>query len=335
MIGLDLGSKFIKACTIVPKSEMNYIVYSAMTTVPKEEKRDNIEFNNKIKNLLRQIRFKDKEVTLSIGDIDLLARDFVMPKVSEENFHNAVMLEAESSIFEEIDDMYSDFHVLSETPDGKSDVLFVAYPQKKYINHTIDKLSSIDISVAKVTVDNLALANAFRVFADSSFLSKTVVLVNIGHEVSNIAILDNGILRFIRNVAFGGKDITQEIANLYDVDFEVAEKIKRQPEIWDQIGLNIKNVLKKSSSNLLEAIFRSMEYCVSRQKIGKIDNVLITGGGAILKGMDTFIFEVLGISASKWNPLESDKISSITNPEKGYFSAVALGLALEKEFTNV
>ena len=38
--------------------------------------------------------------------------------------------------------------------------------------------------------------------------------------------MGQGDLRFIRNVAFGGKDITNEIAEMYDIDFDTAELIK-------------------------------------------------------------------------------------------------------------
>ena len=71
--------------------------------------------------------------------------------------------------------------------------------------------------------DNIALANCFLALEERRAFAESVVLVNIGHEVSNIAIVDRGRLRFIRNVAFGGLDVTREIAGIYEVDFETVE----------------------------------------------------------------------------------------------------------------
>ncbi len=335
MIGLDLGSKFIKACTAFEKPDGSYLVYAAMISAPDsyDKKENHIIVKNKVKHLLRQIRFKNKDTVLSVSGLDMLARDFTLPRISDDNIEDAVMIEAENSIFETIDDMYSDYQVLPSSNSDKMDILFVASP-KKHINQMIDSLSLTDLSVVGVNADNIALANAFRVF-NSKVYDESVVLVNIGHDVSNIAIMGQGDLRFIRNVAFGGKDITNEIAEMYDIDFDTAELIKRQPDVWESIGINMKNILKKSSGNLMEAIFRSMEYCVSRQKIGKIDEILITGGGALLQGIDTFIWETLGINTARWNPLESDNIKSAVNLHYGFFSTVALGLALSKENGNV
>lgn len=337
MIGLDWGSKFIKACMVYPKTDGKYIVYASMVSSDGKdgEKEENpMLLKNKVNILLRQLRFKNKETTLSAGGVDLLARDFSLPQMPPEGVEGAVMIEAENSIFETLDDMYSDFQVLSSTNSEKMDVLFVASP-REHIDHMLDCFSQSEIDIVKVTTDNIALVNCFLAFDERRAFSESVVLVNIGHEVSNIAIIDRGRLRFIRNVAFGGLDVTREIAEVYEVDLDTAEQIKRQPELWEGIGLNVRNVLKKSSSNLLEAIFRSMEHTVSRQKIGKVDKILLTGGGAILKGMDNFIFDTLGINTEKWNPLDSPDIIGVVDKEKGYFTAIALGLALQKGESNV
>ncbi len=337
MIGLDLGSKYIKICSLHAKADGNYVVYAAMTSsVSGEDKKDNpIILKNKINELAKQVRAKNNETYLSVGGMDLLARDFSMPKtIDAANLSGAVMLEAENVVFESLDNMYADYMLMPDSPEDKNDILFVASP-KRHIDQIIESLSTTALSVEGVSIDNIALANAFVEFNEKRAAKESIVLVNIGSEVSNIAIIDKGQLRFIRNVAFGGSDVTAEIANVYEVSLDVAEQLKRQPEIWDSIGVNIKNILKISSSNLLEAIFRSMEYCVSRQKIGKVDRIMLTGGGALIKGMDTFIYDTLGISTDKWNPLNSEKVRGVSNAELGYFIPVALGLALAKGEGNV
>ena len=337
MIGIDWGSKFIKACRVSAKTDGRYIVYASMISADDkngDREESPLLLKNKVKTLLRQMRIKNNDASLSAGGISLLARDFSLPKMAAENVGGAVMIEAENSIFETLDDMYCDYEVLSDAGE-KMDILFIAYP-KEQINHILDSFSQSELEILGITADNMALVNCFLTFDEKRALSSSIVLVNIGHEVSNIAIIDKGRLKFIRNVAFGGLDVTKEIASAYEVDVSTAELIKRQPELWESIGLNVRNILKKSSSNLLEAIFRSMEHSVSRQKIGKIDKILLTGGGAILRGIDDFVYETLGIATTKWNPLASDDIIGAVDKEKGFFIPVALGLAVQKgEKSNV
>ena len=54
-----------------------------------------------------------------------------------------------------------------------------------------------------------------------------------------------------------------------------------------------------------------------------------------MKGIDRFIFETLGINTETWNPLASEDIIGVTDKDKGFFAAIALGLALQKGEDNV
>ena len=110
----------------------------------------------------------------------------------------------------------------------------------------------------------------------------------------------------------------------------MAEEIKRRPEIWSSLGLNIKNVLKRTAATLLEVIFELIEYCSTRQTILSVDRIVLTGGGANLYGIDFFIKDNLGMNTEKWNPFDNENIVGVENKDVGFFMPVALGLALEK-----
>jgi type IV pilus assembly protein PilM len=178
-------------------------------------------------------------------------------------------------------------------------------------------------------IDNLALVNCFLAFEPEPE-KESVVLLDVGHTYTNISVLDSGQLRFIRNVAFGGKDISQEISNSYGMYFEMAEEIKKRPQLWGEIGLNMKNILKKSASELLEAIYRSIEYCMGRKKLLNVDKILLTGGTSSLQGFDSFVSDVLGIPTVKWNPIAHISTTGECRKEQGQFLGVSLGLAIRE-----
>jgi type IV pilus assembly protein PilM len=331
-----MGAKFTKACSVVTKSDGTYIVYAAMLSsdLKFEKSGEELQIKDKIKRLTNQLKSKDNVAVLSASDVDLIFRDFSFPHgLSGEHLRGAVMLEAENSIFENINNFYSGYQELPDISTESTDVLFVASSKEK-IDKKLAGLSLAEIKVKGVGVDNIALANSFITF-NSAKASGSVMVIDIGHEVSKIIVIDRGRLVFMRNASFGGKYITDEIAMAYEVSYYVAEQIKRQPEVWGQIGLNIKNILKKSSNDLIEAVFRSMEYCISKQKVSKFDEIFITGGGAMLRSLDNFIWETLGVNTVKWNPFESDIIRGVYNADKGFFIPVALGLAVTKEMDNV
>ena len=91
------------------------------------------------------------------------------------------------------------------------------------------------------------------------------------------------------------------------------------------------NILKKTTSSLIENIFTSIEYCVNKQFVISVERIVVTGGGCLTDGLDSFIEKTMGITTSKWNPLEDNNFLGYSDKDLGYFLPVALGLALEKE----
>jgi len=345
VIGFDIGTKFLKIAKVSQKGKGKLFIDSAMTAFElKKETGKNkktaavpgYELSDKIRGLMKRLKNKNEKCYLSFNGNNVVVRDFLVPKLSGSDLAGAVKLEAEHLMFEDIDTMYTDYSVLSEGADDKLDILFVAAP-KKDAEKKLNVFAHTGLSVAGFSIDNIAVVNAFLALEPERAKKETVILLNIGHTVTNVAVVNKGNLKFVRNVTFGGQDVTREIAISYAVTDPIAEQIKRQSEVWGEIGLNIKNILKKSSPNLLEAVFRSMEHSMTRQKISNVDKILITGGGALLKGIDGFIYEVLGIQAERWNPLRSSSVLNAAGAdiEKGFMLPVSIGLALQKGYSNV
>lgn len=331
MIGIDIGSRFIKVCQVVEEKHGRYRIAAATRVLNPGtgEKLDIAGVSEKLRVLSRDVSFDDRATAISIGSSQTLARNFVFPLLPDEELKGAVKLETEQSIFSDINGMYVDYQVLSQLDKDKLDVLFIGAPRDT-IDAQISATSAAGFDVSVVDIDNLALANSYLTFNPEA-PKATVVLLNIGHTTTNISVIDCGKLRFVRNVNVGGKQISQEIAQMYEVQFAVAEDLKKHPELWPSLGLNIKNVLRKSMPELLESIYRSIEYCMSRKKIINIDKILLTGGSSYLQGMDEFISDVLGITTESWNPLDKMDLTAAAKRDLGRFLTVALGLAIRKD----
>lgn len=330
MIGLDIGSRFIKICRVEEKHDHYRIVAATRMLNPGDgDKLDAVAVAEKLRVLARDISYNDRATAISTGSSQTLARNFVFPVLSAEELKGAVKLETEQSIFSDINGMYSDYQVLSQLDKEKLDVLFIGAP-RELIDAQLTATTAAGFEVSVVDIDNLALTNCFLAFSPEAAKS-TVVLLNIGHHTTNISVVDCGKLRFVRNVSVGGKNISQEIAQMYEIQFPIAEDLKKHPELWPSLGLNIKNVLRKSMPELLESIYRSIEYCMSRKKIINIDKILLTGGSSYLQGMDEFISDVLGITTEAWNPLDKMDLDATAKRDLGRFLPVALGLAIRKD----
>jgi type IV pilus assembly protein PilM len=334
MIGLDIGTSHIKLCQIEKRENQCHIKAALMARnkVAPEGTKPEVELAAQIKTLLREIGTPAEPVASAIGSSGIVSRNFDFPKLPYQELKGALALETGQSASLDVNSMYSDFVILNPEGTDKLDVLFVGVP-KDEIDKRIQVLQGAGIEPLIIDINNLALANCFWVF-DPNPAKEAVVLLDIGHTYTNISVVDNDELRFARNITCGGQNITQEIARSLGVTPDQAESIKKHPELWGELGLNIKSVLRKSVPDLLEVVYRAMEYCMSRKKLASLDKILLTGGTSSLNGLESFFAETLGFHTEKWNPLMAADVDPGTHKEFGHFLSVALGLAVRNEKTT-
>lgn len=326
LIGIDIGSKFIKVCRITKEKKNDYSILCAMSS-------SSLEISSqvqKLKLLLKKMKIKKENCFLAVGGKDLIYRDLFIPKnVNKKQLNNVLSMEFSQSVTENVSRMFQSFTPMNSNVEGKDKFLYTAAPRQKVLSKVSVVKAIPELNLLGINMESLALANSFEVFGPSYKNSETVLLANIGSRNTNIIVLKNKELMFMRDIDFGGDDVTKELSELYTIPNKLGEEIKKRTELWENIGLNVKNLLKKSSAVFLETIFRTIEYCITRQFFASIDRIVITGGGANLQGIDTFMEEILGVPVVKWNPLEEIKIKGYINKDYGNFVPLVLGLALE------
>ena len=330
MIGIDLGNKFLKVCKILnfgqKKKELS--VVSAMVDFTKLSNADKLAT---FISMLKKMGCIEESVYLAVGGGDIINREVSVRKKIVKNLKEQIINDIEGSVSEDLKKMYTSYTIIKNISEKDHNIIFSAVPMDK-VNAKFSFVNSVEtLSVVGVTLEDLALANAFNEFGPNYKNTENIVLINIGYNVTNIVVLSNKELVFVKDIDFGGQDITTAIANLYSIPEKLAEEIKRREDFKQDIDFNMKNILKKSMATLIETLFRTIEYCVTRQFIVSVDRIVLTGGGSLIVGMDSFIEETLGVPTEKWNPLETVKVVGYINKLQGYFLPVALGLALEKE----
>lgn len=330
LIGIDIGNSFIKICKIVNVNKKNISVYSVMQNISRMDSKQKLMA---IKNLINKINLKKDSVFLAVGGSDIINREVVLSKlkIDSKDFKSLIFEEIKNSINENMDSWYTSCAITRDFSDKEVCVMFSAVSKQK-VSDIISLLEETDnIQIVGVTLESLALANSFVKFGPEYKDAESILLLNIGRDVTNIVVLNNKKIVFVKDIDFGGQNITKDIASTYVVPERLAEEIKLRVDLREKINFNMKNILKRSVSPLIETLFRTIEYCVTRQFILAIDRIVITGGGSLTDDLDIFIGETLGINTERWNPLMNNNVIGYSGKDYGHFISVALGLALEKE----
>lgn len=324
MIGIDIGTKYVKICTAEKKGEEFYDILSVMKPIPSSGVNQEKEISKIIKNVIKDNKIKVKEVAIAVGSPELIVRKLDLPIMPLEELKSTIKLQAERMIYADLNEMDIDFHAMPSEANNKMQVIFVAVPSG-IVNKNMQIIQDASLDPMIMDINNLAFANCFLTF-EANILEQTVILVDIGYANSNFIILNGGRFCFTGNVEFGSKNVVAEIKSEMEISESKAEELLKQTEKWKEIGLNIKGVYRKCTPDLLEAIYKSIEYCKSQHLVVTIDKMLMTGGGSLLPELDEFFSEILGVDTQRWNAF--DKIKLLKDKRSGPYMSVALGLAL-------
>ncbi len=175
---------------------------------------------------------------------------------------------------------------------------------------------------------------------------KRAAILEIGHQVTTLVLMDEGNLFLVRNINIGGALFTQNIAEELKVEYPEAERIKEKygflvsserAESEEEIKVKeeIDKIMRKSVNSLVEEIIRSFDYYASQTKGAVIEKVILSGGSSYLPDIDKFLAEELGIPVMKGNPFEhiiykKEEFSSIFLARLGPIFSIGAGLALRE-----
>ncbi len=348
--GLDLGTKNLKLVQLNQKKDKTYELISLLLGEPPSETlkdglvADPRALGDHIKQLIHSFKLKiEKVVGVASGQLVVL-RPIHMAKLGPKELNQALKFQAGDYLPYSAEDAMIRGMILKpelEEDPTQMEVLLVAAPNE-LVKNTQDVIKFSGLSPAAVDMEPFALLSLLSISVEPEVLSKTISLVHIGASYTSINIYDNGNLRQSRIIKIAGNRFTEVISQALDISFEEAEKVKEERGIIrvendatpvNPTTMRIFNTITPVLSQLVKEIRRSFDY-YERQFNGSVDCILLSGGSAKFKNIDSYISNELGIKCSIINPFRKIDISKVpgydreTLEELAPSLTVALGLAL-------
>ncbi len=169
-----------------------------------------------------------------------------------------------------------------------------------------------------------------------------MLLVNIGHENTDVAIVRGPDLLFARNLSGGSGLFDAAIAQRFGVGLEQAEQIKIQhATLMPGARYDNPNAEKASrcilgaAGQLTSLLQSAVLFCRSQIKVTslKVDRVMLCGGGAGLAGLPEYLTKGMGMTVELFDPFRVVDASALSPEDADLLdeykleSVVALGLA--------
>lgn len=341
IVGLDIGTNLIKVAKLKESSKGLYLENLGMTPVPPQAIVDGAIMDagvivDSIKNLIQEEKIKTKDVCMAVSGHSVIVKKISLPEMPEEELEESIQWEAEQYIPFDIDDVNIDFQILEtygEAKEGKMDVLLVAVKKDKIDDYT-RLVKETGLNPVIVDLDTFAIENAYEINYEIE-KDRVIALIDIGAGVMNINVLKDGISAFTRDISIGGNQYTEAIQKELNIGYEEAETLKKGGEIEDINYQDVQSIIDSVSENISVEIQRSFDFFKATSQDQNIDKIILSGGCAKIRGIDTFLNKKIGIDLSIANPLKNiqfseKKFDAAYLQEIAPLSTVCIGLALRK-----
>jgi type IV pilus assembly protein PilM len=332
-LGFDLSKKSVKVVELTQGEDKPTLVTYGGLELPSYS----LESNNQktkdvvvktIQEVLKRAHTSTKNIIASLPPQRVFNSVLSVPKVSDNELPEAIKWEAKQYIPAPLEDVIIDWQKIGEDEKSKKSEIYIVAAPKNLVQKYIELYQSCGLNPIALEIDPLALVRSL-VGTDQQAL----ILIDIGAYETSISVVEQGVLRFCRSITSGGETITKAIASNLNVDEARAEQFKKDfgintAKLEGQVLKSIQPII----NNLLTEIKRSIEFYKTEGK-GEIKKIILSGGGAKLPELTTYLTKNLDIEARIGNPWDNINYSKeLTNHlnEIGSAFAVAIGLAMRK-----
>lgn len=283
-----------------------------------------------LQELTSRLKLKSSAVWYAVAGHTVFNRFVKLPPVQDDRVAQIVEFEARQNVPFPINEVVWDYEFSSEGG-IETEVVLVAM-KSDALDEIDDQVALAKLATTGVDVAPLALYNAFRYSYPD--VDEPTVLIDLGARSTNMLFVESGRF-FIRNFLVGGASITSAIAKEFGIGFAEAEtqKINRgfvapggavqdhdDPEI-----AALSKVIRNAASNLHTQVMRTITFYRSQQGGSQPKRVFVTGGGALLGNMVSFLEEKLKLPVEIFNPLRGVQVDRSLKADAATADAPFLG----------
>lgn len=338
-VGLDIGANSVKLVRLEHARGGYTISALGVRELPTDaivadEIRDREAVIFGITSLIDQTDPKIKDVVVSISGHSVMTDKFTIDKKTGSEAEQAILFETEQRAPFDVDDVSLDYHVIKTDDDiNKMDVMLVA-ARKEFLKMYLELIEDCGLRPVIVDDDAFAIYNAY----ESNYEidpTRVTALVNIGHDVTNITYISNGLFVATRDVSSGTREIFNAVQREFRLNAELTSKALKG-EMVDTIDQDMfKATVVSATDELISGIELAFSYFKSQNKIDSVDWIVLSGGGALMPFMPEYLQSRLNIPLEIFNPLRNVDYDpehyQYLQPEKiAPLLAVSVGLAMRK-----
>jgi type IV pilus assembly protein PilM len=335
LFGMDISSSAIKMVELAEAGKGSQRVERyAIEPLAKDSVLDgnisNLEsVAETVRRAWKKLGTRTKNVALALPTAAVITKKIVCPAgLREEDLELQVESEANQYIPFALDEVNLDFQVLGPAPSGDAEVeVLIAASRKEKVEDRVAVAEAAGLKALVMDVESYAMQTAFELIRrqlPNDGRDQNTAVIDLGASIMNITVLRNDQAVYAREQAFGGNQLTQDIARHYGLSPEEAENAKRSGGLPDSYDTE---VLRPFMENAALEIQRAMQFFFTSTQFNSIEHILLTGGTSTLQGLEDMVSSRTRVNAMVANPFANMSISPRIQLKRLISDAPALMIA--------
>ena len=304
-VGLDIGSGLIKLAVVSHGSGepiLTKVAFAPLVddAIVEGEVMDPGIVADAVRGLFASAGLKPRQVITAVGGRDVIIKKIPMDRMKEAEAREVIRWEAEQHVPFDMDNVELDFQILDPDGEGLQMTVLLVAAKRELIDHKVSLLSEVGVDPAIIDVDSFALHNAFELSYPEG-MSGVVGLVNIGHEMTNINILDEGIPVLTRDLPVGTRRFREDLQRERGLSAAEADRILQGFEVNEVLT----PFLESRGEELATGIERAAAFLqTAARSTSGLSRLYTSGGGSRIPGLTKVLADRLRLPVEMTNPLK-------------------------------
>ncbi|MAG12329.1 hypothetical protein CL630_00770 [bacterium] len=361
VVGIDIGASSVKVVQLRRKKGQAILeTYGELALGPYAdlEVGQSVQLSvekiaEAVKDVLREANVTTKQSAFSIPLSSSLTSVIEFPAVSEDELKSMVPIEARKYIPVPISEVTLDWWIIPHRERGivglepeankKEDAVRAdAKGRKKDTknvllvaihNNTIEKYRQIaklnNLNVGFLEIETFSAIRSLLARGTSTFL-----ILDMGSSTTNVSVVESGVVYRSHVVNRGSQDITVALSKSLSISILKAEEMKRMHGLVGKEGEGSK--VNETARLIMEGVLTKVNRVLldyEKKENEAVSQIILSGGGALLKGVTELAAQNLDTEVVYGNPFEKVETPAFLEDvlkNIGPSFSVALGVALRR-----
>ena len=335
-VGLDIGSGLIKVAVIDHAKGQPELVRVALMplladAIVEGEVMDTGIVAEALTAALQAAGVSGTSVVTAVGGRDVIIKKLTIDRVKESQARELMRWEAEQHVPFDMESVELDFQILDPMGAGEQMQVLLVAAKRELVEARLRLLGEAGLTASAIDVDAFALHNAFELNHPEA-MTGTVALVNIGHEVTNINIVEDGVPVLTRDLLVGTRRFREDLQRDRGLDAARAVGILEGTDRSEDLDA----VLVSRGEEIAVGIERAAAFLASSSRsAGQVGSVFVCGGGSRAPGLIDALAARLGLPVTPASPLHALAVrdgafEGLATDEVAPLLMLSIGLALRQ-----